>query len=248
MLPRGWFQDLAVAGRGPGCARAAARAAQRRSSRSTRRRWLMISTIRLDLDRLRMDTSTAPNHRRLGAAPDAPASRAADVRVAAAVDARRAARGRAAGVRHDRRHGRGGSRALAHQRLGRTARRPHLERRGRLVRGAGAGSARRNWLGGHLAAAGRGPRDPALHPRARLQGDTRAALALGAAAHARALLPGVRGMLRAGRAVLHAGRAHRPADAVGGGSADSLHRPGRDRLPGARDRLRAHRLSRGPRR
>ena len=69
-----------------------------------------------------------------------------------------------------------------------------------------------------------------------------AAVAVGGAADRPALLPAVRGVRRARRAVLHAGRPHRPAAPVGDRAADPVHRPGRDRLPRARDRRRPHRL------
>ncbi len=103
-------------------------------------------------------------------------------------------------------------------------------------------------LRGHQPAARGRARDPPLRARARLPGHPRAALAVGTAAHARALLSRVQRVLRTRRPVLHAGGSYRSPDALRGRAADPVHRPGRHRLPGTRHRLRPHRLSRGPRR
>ena len=102
----------------------------------------------------------------------------------------------------------------APERVARAAGRADLQRRGRRLRGRGAGPPARGGVGRPGGPDGRRARDPALRRRARLRRRPRPAVALGAAAGRPALLPGVRGLRGARRALRHAGRAHGAAAAV----------------------------------
>ena len=109
-----------------------------------------------------------------------------------------------------------------------------LERRGGRLRRPGTRPARRRRLRRHREADGGGARDPALRRGTRLQGDPRAALAVGAAADRPPLLSGLRRLLRTGRSVLHADRPHRAADAVRARAARSTSTRSRSTSPNSR--------------